>query len=151
LQACTSECRAFDLSPQGRSDTTTTSDVTADVVRRFIAAFQQKDFAAIPGLVVDDRTMEVMQPAPDGQRVKGYDANVRFWQAMVSDPGGTFETEEVVVCGDRTIKLWRYRFGSGEHDSVRGVTLIQVRNGKFTEALAYAKTTPRTALGQEAL
>jgi ketosteroid isomerase-like protein len=126
-------------------------DVTADVVRRFIATFQQKDAAAIPDLVADDCVMEVMQPAPDGQRVEGYDANVRFWQAMVRDSDGTFETEEVVVCGDRAINRWRYRFGPGAQDSVRGVTLIRVRNGKITEALAYAKTTPRTALGQEAL
>ena len=124
------------------------SDVTADVVRRFIDAFQQKDPTAIPGLVADDCVMEVMQPAPDGQRVEGYDDNVRFWQAMVTDSGGTFEIEKVVVCGDRAMNRWRYRFGPGEHDSVRGVTLIRVRNGKITEALAYAKTAPRTALGQ---
>ena len=27
--------------------------------------------------------MEAMQPAPDGERVEGYAANVRYWQAMV--------------------------------------------------------------------
>ena len=116
---------------------------------RFIAAFQQKDPSAIRDLVAPDCVMEAMQPAPDGQRVEGYEANVAFWQAMVADPGGTFEVEDVVICGDRATNRWRYRFGEDEDSSVRGVTLIVVRDGKIAEALAYAKTAPRTALGQD--
>ena len=42
-------------------------ETTAEVVRRFIAAFQQKDASAIPDLVAADCAMEAMQPAPDGQ------------------------------------------------------------------------------------
>ena len=123
--------------------------VTAKVVNRFIEAFQQKDDSAIADLVAEDCVMETMQPAPDGERVEGFDANVRFWKAMVTDPNGTFEVEDVVICGDRAINRWRYRFGEGAENSVRGVTLIQVRGGKIVEALAYAKTPPRTALGQD--
>ena len=123
--------------------------VTATIVNRFIEAFQQKDRVAIPDLVAEDCVMETMQPAPNGERVEGFDANVRFWQAMVADPNGSFEVEDVLICGDRAINRWRYRFGEGEENSVRGVTLIQVRRGKIVEALAYAKTPPRTALGQE--
>jgi ketosteroid isomerase-like protein len=118
------------------------------VAARFIEAFQRKDASAIPDLVAEDCVMETMQPAPDGERVEGYDANVRFWQAMVSDPNGSFEVEDLVVCGDRIINRWRYRFGEGDENSIRGVTLIQVRGGKIVEALAYAKTAPRTSLGQ---
>jgi ketosteroid isomerase-like protein len=119
-----------------------------DVVARFIDAFERKDAAAIADLVAPDCVMETMQPAPQGERVEGFDANVRFWQAMVADTTGTFETEDVVVCGDRAINRWRYRFGEGKDDWVRGVTLIQVRDGKIVEALGYAKTAPRSALGQ---
>jgi hypothetical protein len=68
---------------------------------------------------------------------------------MVADPSGTFEVEDVVICGDRATNRWRYRFGKDETSSVRGVTLIVVRNGKIAEALAYAKTAPVTALGQD--
>jgi len=93
--------------------------------------------------------MEAIQPAPNGQRVEGYEANVAFWQAMATDPGGTFEVEDVVICGDRATNRWRYRFGQDDESSVRGVTLIVVRDGKIAEALAYAKTAPRTALGQD--
>jgi ketosteroid isomerase-like protein len=123
--------------------------ITAEVVRRFIAAFQQKDPSVIRDLVAADCVMEAMQPAPNGQRVEGYEANVAFWEAMVADPGGTFEVEEVVICGDRATQRWRYRFGEDEESSVRGVTLILVRDGRIAEALAYAKTAPRTALGQD--
>ena len=51
---------------------------TTDVVNRFIDAFQKKDASAIPDLVAEDCVMEAMQPAPNGERVEGYDANVRF-------------------------------------------------------------------------
>jgi hypothetical protein len=102
----------------------------------------------IPDLVASDCVMEAMQPAPDGARVEGYKANVDFWQAMVSDPNGSFEVEEITVYRDRAINRWRYRFGEREDDAVRGVTLIRVRDGKVVEALGYAKTSPRTDLGQ---
>ena len=124
-------------------------NATADVVQRFIAAFQSKDPGVIPKLVAPNCVMESMQPAPDGERVEGYEANVRFWQAMVSDPNGSFEVEDLVVCGERAINRWRYRFGQGDADYVRGVTLILVRNGKIVEALGYAKTQPNAALGQD--
>jgi ketosteroid isomerase-like protein len=127
----------------------TATERTAEVVARFIEAFQKKDPGLIADLVAPDCVMEAMQPAPNGQRVEGYEANVAFWQAMVVDPVGTFEVEDVVVCGDRATNRWRYRFGGDDESSVRGVTLIVVRDGKIAEALAYAKTAPRTALGQD--
>ena len=125
-----------------------TTRATTDVVNRFIDAFQKKDAAAIADLVADDCVMEAMQPAPNGERVEGYDANVRFWQAMVSDPVGSFEVEDVFVCGDRAINRWRYRFGERDRNSVRGVTLIKVRDNKIVEALGYAKTPALSDLGQ---
>jgi ketosteroid isomerase-like protein len=130
------------------SDHLETTRATTDVVNRFIETFRKKDASAIPGLVAEDCVMEAMQPAPNGERVEGYDANVRFWQAMVSDPVGAFEVEEVAVFGDRAINRWRYRFGEGDDHSVRGVTLIRVRANKIVEALAYAKTSTHSDLGQ---
>lgn len=124
------------------------SNATAAVVRRFIAAFQQKDASAIRDLVASDCVMEAMQPAPDGLRVEGFDDNVAFWQAMVEDPNGSFETEEVVISGDRATNRWRYRFGHAQGSTVRGVTLIRVHNGRIAEALAYAKTPAVADLGQ---
>jgi ketosteroid isomerase-like protein len=57
---------------------TAPGNVTAEVVRRFNAAFQHKDVAAIPDLVAPDCIMEAIQPAPDGLRVEGYEAKVAF-------------------------------------------------------------------------
>jgi ketosteroid isomerase-like protein len=122
--------------------------ITAEVVRRFNTAFQRKDAAAIRDLVAPDCIMEAMQPAPDGLRVEGYEANVAFWEAMVADSNGSFEVEEVVISGDRATIRWRYRFGECDGNSVRGVTLITVRDGRIAEALAYAKTPAVSNLGQ---
>jgi ketosteroid isomerase-like protein len=126
----------------------TQGDATAEVVRHFLAAFQDKDAAKVRDLVAPDCIMEAMQPAPDGLRVEGYEANVAFWQAMVADPNGSFEVEDVVISGDRATNRWRYRFGADEGSSVRGVTLIRVRDGRIAEALAYAKTPLVADLGQ---
>jgi ketosteroid isomerase-like protein len=63
-----------------------TTRATTDVVNRFIDAFQKKDRSAIPDLVAEDCVMEAMQPAPNGERVEGYDANVRFRLAMALTP-----------------------------------------------------------------
>lgn len=119
-----------------------TTDSTGSTVRRFIAAFLQRDPAAIGDLVAPDCVMEGMQPAPDGARVEGYADNVAVWQAMVSDTSGAFESEDVVVCGDRAIQRWRYRYGPQAAESLRGVTLFLVRDGKIAEAFAYAKIPP---------
>jgi ketosteroid isomerase-like protein len=124
------------------------NDVTAQVVRRFNAAFQHKDVAAIRDLVAANCIMEAMQPAPDGLRVEGYEANVAFWEAMVADPNGSFEVEDVVIAGERATIRWRYRFGAGAENSLRGVTLVRVLDGRIAEALAYAKTPVVADLGQ---
>jgi ketosteroid isomerase-like protein len=127
---------------------TASGNATAEIVRRFNAAFQHKDAAAIRDLVAPNCIMEAMQPAPDGLRVEGYEANVAFWEAMVADPNGSFEVEDVVISGDRATIRWRYHFGAAEGTSVRGVTLIRVRDGRIAEALAYAKTPVVADLGQ---
>jgi len=45
--------------------------------------------------------------------------------------------------GDRAVIRWRFNFGRGE--SVRGVNLMHVRDGRIVEALGYAKTPGQTA------
>jgi hypothetical protein len=43
------------------------------------------------------------------------------------------------VSGDRATIRWRYRFGEEDENSVRGVTLMHVRDGRIVEALGYVK------------
>jgi ketosteroid isomerase-like protein len=116
---------------------------TAETVRRFNQAFLDHDPAAFEDLVGPDCVMETIQPAPNGIRYEGYEANVRFWQAMAVDRVNRFEVEDTFVMGDRANVRWRFHFGNG--GSVRGVSLMRVRDGRIVEALAYAKTPGQSA------
>jgi hypothetical protein len=52
--------------------------------------------------------------------------------------GPQFDSDEVVVPGETTIR-WRLRWGKAETQSVRGVSLMRVRDGQIVEALGYVK------------
>jgi len=82
-----------------------------------------------------------------GQRVTGYDANVRFWQTMIGNPELAFEIEDLVTCGER-VRV-RYLFGSEKQSAVRGVILLKIRDDEIVEALAYARTNLRPAHGSK--
>jgi ketosteroid isomerase-like protein len=111
---------------------------TAEVVRQFNRAFQEHNPALLENLIAPDVVMESMQPAPDGTHYEGYDVNIAFWRAMAEDRHNHFEVEDVFVMGDRANIRWRFHFGDG--GSVRGVSLVRVRDGRIVEALAYAKS-----------
>ena len=116
---------------------------TSEVIRRFNQAFLERNPAGLNDLVAPDCVMKLIQPAPDGTRYEGYEACLSFWQALASDPVAWFEPEDVVVAGDRATIRWRYNFGDGR--SVRGVNLMQVRDGRIVEALGYAKSPGQAA------
>ncbi|KAB2777006.1 nuclear transport factor 2 family protein [Brucella anthropi] len=116
---------------------------TAEVIRRFNQAFEEHDPEIFEELVAPDCVMESIQPAPNGTRYKGYNVNLAFWQAMAADRVNRFEVEDTIVMGDRANIRWRFHFGDG--GSIRGVTLIRVRDGRVIEALAYAKTPGESA------
>lgn len=84
--------------------------------------------------------MESVEPAPDGTRYVGRDACLTFWQNLANSRDGAFDAEDIAVFADRAIIRWRYRFGPGLSQSVRGVNLMQVREGRIVEALGYVKT-----------
>ena len=121
---------------------------TATVIERFNQALVAHDGSLLVDLVSEDCVMESVEPAPDGTRIKGREACLAFWQRLAEDRNGSFAPEDIAVFGDRAIIRWRYRFLSdaGEQ-SLRGVTLMQVREGKVMEALGYAKSGDR-AIGQ---
>ena len=84
--------------------------------------------------------MESVEPAPDGTRYVGREINLTLWQNLANNKDGAFAAEEIATCDDRATIRWRFRFGPELSQSVRGVTLMRVRNGKIVEALAYAKS-----------
>jgi ketosteroid isomerase-like protein len=113
---------------------------TSEVVDRFNQAFVRHDASLLEDLIAEDCVMESVEPAPDGTRVVGRAANLKFWRNLANNKDGAFAVEDVVVFGDRANIRWRYRFGPGLSQSVRGVTLMRLRDGLIVEALAYAKT-----------
>jgi ketosteroid isomerase-like protein len=113
---------------------------TAQVIHLFNRAFVEHDTALLTDLVGEDCVMEAIQPAPDGARYEGREACLAFWQALADDRGVQFEPEDVTVAADRATIRWRYRFGDGEADYVRGVNLMRIRDGVIVEALGYSKT-----------
>lgn len=116
-----------------------THRTTAETIDLFNHVFVNHDPAALDGLVAEDCVMEAIQPAPNGARYEGREANLTFWQALAEDRSTQFEVEHVVVAGDNATIRFRYHFGEGLADSVRGVNLVRVRDGQIVEALAYSK------------
>ena len=48
--------------------------------------------------------------------------------------------EDIVAIDEHAIIRWRYRFGPGLSQSVRGVNVMRVRDGLIVEALGYVKS-----------
>ncbi|QXJ21359.1 nuclear transport factor 2 family protein [Actinomadura graeca] len=122
---------------------------TADVIDRFNRAFVEHDPAVLNDLIGEDCVMEAIQPAPDGARYEGREDCLTFWRALAEDHTSQFAPEEVVVLGDRATIRWRYTYGDGPADSVRGVNLMRVRDGLIVEALGYSKTGGEVPLATE--
>jgi ketosteroid isomerase-like protein len=122
---------------------------TAEIIDRFNQAFVNHDPTALNDLIADDCVMEAIQPAPDGARYEGREACLTFWQAVTEDRSTQFEAEDIVVSGEHATIRWRYRFGDAPADSVRGVTLMRVRDGQIVEALGYSKTGGEIPLAAE--
>jgi hypothetical protein len=112
---------------------------TSAVIRRFNDVFQKHDPSALPELVAPDCVVENTTPAPNGERFVGRDACVNLWTGIATTPGTHFDLEDVVVAGDRATILWRFCWGEGEVNSVRGVNLMQVREGLIIHAMGYVK------------
>lgn len=118
----------------------TPTRTTTETIDRFNRAFLDHDAEALTELIGADCVMDAIQPAPDGARYVGREACLTFWRELAADRTSRFEPEEVAVAGERATIRWRYRFGAGPADSVRGVTLLRVRDGLIVEALGYSKT-----------
>jgi ketosteroid isomerase-like protein len=112
---------------------------TVELMRRFNDVFQRHDPAALSELIAEDCVIENTVPAPNGSRHVGREQCVALWRQIATTPGTSFDLEDVFVAGDRGIIRWRFRWGTGEDSSVRGVNLMRVRDGLIVEALGYVK------------
>ncbi len=115
----------------------TTDAITRSVIDRFNAAFNRHDVDAIMTLMTDDCVFENTSPPPDGERSEGQAAVRAVWAALFAGTSSAhFETEEVIVAGDRATVRWRYSWHGGH---VRGVDVFRVRDGQVAEKLSYVK------------
>ncbi len=113
---------------------------TLQIMHRFNQAFVQHDGALLDDLIAEDCVMESVEPAPDGTRYVGRSACLEFWQKLANNRDGAFDAEDFVALGDHGLIRWRYRFGPGLSQSVRGVNVMRVRDGLIIEALGYVKS-----------
>lgn len=116
------------------------SSETLRILQRFNQAFIRHDASLLEDLVAEDCVMESVEPAPDGTRHVGRDACLTFWQRLAQSRDGEFADEDIVAIEEHGIIRWRYRFGAGLSQSVRGVNVMRLRNGQIVEALGYVKT-----------
>jgi ketosteroid isomerase-like protein len=108
---------------------------------RFNEAFNGHDADALAHLLTDDTVFEDTSPAPDGRRIEGQAAVVAFWRGWFArNAGAVFESEEVIVSGDRAVVRWVYRkLRDGQPWHLRGIDVFTVRDGKVAAKLAYVK------------
>lgn len=112
---------------------------TEAILQRFNQVFLRHDPDALAELVADDCVIENTLPAPDGERFEGKQACIALWTEIATSPGVHFEPESIVARGDRGEIRWRLVWGPARADSVRGVNLMRVRDGRIVEAQGYVK------------
>ena len=112
---------------------------TADIMRRFNEAFLRHQPALLDELGAEDCELENTTPAPDGARHVGRAACLAVWHGIAGNLDGWFEPERTIVCGERAIIQWRYRWGMKAEESLRGVNLMRVHDGLIVEAQGYVK------------
>lgn len=125
----------------------TQQKITTDIMHRFNNAFRERNPAALKDLIAEDCVMESIE-GPDGVRYVGFDACMKFWGELATNTETHFDLEEIFVTGDRATILWRFTWGEGPNNSVRGVNLMRMRGNKIIEALGYSKTTAVTAINR---
>lgn len=113
---------------------------TLQILQRFNEAFVRYDGSLLDDLIAGDCVMESVEPAPDGTRYVGRSACLEFWRKLAANRDGAFTAEDIVAFDEHGFIRWRYRFGAGMSQSVRGVTVMRVRNDLIVEAFGYVKS-----------
>jgi hypothetical protein len=116
------------------------SRATEAILERFNQVFLMHDPTSLPDLVAADCVIENTKPAPDGDRHEGKAACIALWTHIATMPGVHFEPEAIFARGDRGEIRWRLVWGPDPANSVRGVNLMRVRDGRIVEALGYVKS-----------
>jgi ketosteroid isomerase-like protein len=122
------------------SFTDSESRATEAILRRFNDVFMSHEPAGLADLVAENCVIENTEPAPDGSRHEGKEACIALWTRIATLPTAHFELEGIIARGDRGEIRWRLVWGEDRAtQSVRGVNLMRVRNGRIVEAQGYVK------------
>ena len=108
-------------------------------VLAFHEARNRADQSAMLALVSEDCGLECPSPAPDGSFVSGGGAVVLFWLDFCP-PGAHMEIEEIFGMGMRCVLRWKLIQADGVH--LRGVDVVQLRNGLIWKMMTYVKGRP---------
>jgi hypothetical protein len=117
----------------------TNESKTAKIIEQFNKAFIIRDEGLLKNIIAADCVMEGAMPPPDGSRVEGYNECYSFWEDMINTPDTQFKPEIISIMGEKATIQWRFYWGERLENSIRGVTLITVKDGKISEALGYVK------------
>ena len=130
-----------EISMAHEKKTRSEDEITRTAIDNFNQAFNRHDADAVAALLTEDTVFEDTSPQPDGRRIEGKAAVTEFWRAWFArNPDAHFDTEEIIVSGDRAVVLWVYRkMRNGEPWHLRGVDIFKVRDGKVAAKLAYVK------------
>jgi ketosteroid isomerase-like protein len=114
---------------------------TRKTIESFNLVFNRHDIDALAVLLTEDTVFEDPSPAPDRRRIEGKAGVVEFWRRWFTrNPDARFESEEVIVSGNRAVARWVYRkVRNGQPWHLRGVDIFTVRDGKVAAKLAYVK------------
>ena len=112
---------------------------TSSVINQFRDAFQKHDPRGLSDITAEDCVLET----PDGARYEGRQACVTFWSGVATDKNIQFDEERIDILGERALIFWRLPLGKG---SLRGVNIIQVRDGKIVETRGYVKSSEGSGL-----
>ena len=115
------------------------SRATEELLKRFDQVFLTHEPAPLQELIADDCVIENTNPAPDGSRHVGKAACIEHWTKIATNSDLHFKNESIIARGDRGEISWRLIWGSAPENSVRGVNLMRVREGKIVEARGYVK------------
>src|ERR1700720_3693757 len=134
-------CSPREVSMRSEQNVQSQEQATRTTIDRFNEAFNRHDADGLAAFLSEDTVFEDTSPAPDGRRIEGKAAVVEFWRGwFVRNSDARFETEEVIVGGNRATVLWAYhKMRNGRPWHLRGVDVFAVRDGKVAAKLAYVK------------
>lgn len=120
-----------------------TEAITADLLEAFLEAFNRHDVEAVMAFFAEDGTMYLPRgPESWGPRLAGKPA-VRAGVAdrLAGLPDAHYGRDSHWVCGDLGVSKWELTgtLSSGIRLQVRGVDLLQFRDGKIVQEDSYWK------------